>query len=116
MPPKEYVDDLVVGVDTRGSVAESLGAPSSGGLMRENAYFYVRSQMRQGALARPTEVNREVLVLSFNIQGVLSNIERFGLQDGNVISLEYRVTKAAGPELGLIRQIIGSVGGSAPSL
>ncbi len=116
MPPKEYVDELVVGVDTQGSVAESLGAPSSGGLMRDNAYFYVRSQMRQGALGRPTEVDREVLVLSFNKQGVLSNIERFGLQDGNIISLEHRVTKAAGPELSLIGQIIGSVSGSAPSL
>jgi len=112
MPPQEDVDALVVGVDTQDSVADSLGVPSSGGVTR----FYVRSQMQQGALGRPTEVDREVLVLSFNKQGVLSNIERFGLQDGNIVSLEHRVTKTAGPELSLIRQIIGSVGGSVPSL
>ena len=116
MPPQEDVDALVVGVDTQDSVADSLGVPSSGGVTRDNAYFYVLSQMQQGALGRPTEVDREVLVLSFNKQGVLSNVERFGLQDGNVVSLEHRVTKTAGPELSLIRQIIGSIGGSVPSL
>ncbi|MBT4567021.1 outer membrane protein assembly factor BamE [Rhodobacteraceae bacterium nBUS_24] len=116
MPQQEEVDGLVVGVDNRDSVAKSLGVPSSGGVARDNAYFYVRSRIQQGALGRPTEVDREVLVLSFNKQGVLSNIERFGLQDGTVVSLEHRVTKTAGPELSLIRQIIGSVGGSAPNL
>ena len=116
MPPQQDVDALVVGVDTQGSVAESLGVPSSGGVTRENAYFYVRSRIQQGALGRPTEVDRQVLMLSFDKQGVLSNIERFGLQDGNVVSLEHRVTKTAGPELSLIRQIIGSIGGSIPNL
>ena len=116
MPQQEEVDGLVVGVDNRDNVAKSLGVPSSGGVARDNAYFYVRSRIQQGALGRPTEVDREVLVLSFNKQGVLSNIERFGLQDGTVVSLEHRVTKTAGPELSLIRQIIGSVGGSAPNL
>ena len=116
MPPQEDVDALVIGVDTQERVAESLGVPSSGGLTHENAYFYVKSQMQQGALGRPTEVDREVLMLSFNKQGVLKNIERFGLKDGHVVSLEQRVTKTAGPELSLIRQIIGSVGGGVPSL
>ena len=116
MPPQQEVDALVVGVDTRSSVAESLGVPSSGGVTRDNAYFYVRSRMQQGAFAQPKEVDRQVLMLSFDKQGVLSNIERFGLQDGTVVSLEHRVTKTAGPELSLIRQIIGSVGGSIPSL
>ena len=115
MPPQDDVDALVVGVDTRDSVAEALGVPSSGGLTRDDAYFYIRSRMQQGVLGRQTEVDREVLVLSFANQGVLSNIERFGLQDGLLVSLEHRVTKTAGPELSLIQQIIGSVG-SVPAL
>lgn len=115
MPPNDQVDALVVGVDTRDSVAEALGIPSSGGVTNDDAYFYVRSRMQQGALGRLTEVDREVLVLSFGKLGVLRNIERFGLQDGRFVSLEHRVTKTAGPELSLIQQIIGSVG-SAPVL
>ena len=42
--------------------------------------------------AVPEVVDRQVVAISFDSAGVLSNIETFGLQDGRVVALTRRVT------------------------
>lgn len=118
IPDEELLSDIVVGVDTRDSVAESVGPPSAGGVLENSGYFYVRSRMRHYAYRAPEEIEREVLAISFDNSGVVSNIERFGLEDGNVITLDRRVTESSVVDRTFLRQLLGSFGrfntGAAP--
>ncbi len=50
---------------------------------------------------KPEEISREVVAVSFDDKGVVRNIERFGLENGEVIVLEHRVTETSVPDLGL---------------
>lgn len=106
-------DDLAliqVGVDTRESVIAAVGPPTAGGVLDGSGIYYVASQFRHfGALA-PTEINREVLAVSFDSAGVVSNIERFGLEDGNVVVLSRRVTDTGVRDSTFVRQLLGSLG------
>ena len=111
MPPQERIDVLVVGVDTREGIIESVGAPTTSGVAVENAIYYVRSRVHHRGYARPEEIDREVLVLSFGKNKVLRNVERFGIEKGRLVVLEHRVTKLPGGDRSMLQQILASIGG-----
>lgn len=115
IPPAEELDQIVVGLDTRASVEDSVGSPSSGGVLEDSGYYYVRSRVRSLALFAPEVVEREVLAISFDEAGVVRNIERFGLEDGQVVTLERRVTESSVVDRTFLRQLLGSFGRVAPA-
>lgn len=115
MPPEEDVANVIVGVDTRDSVAETLGTPTAGGVLNDGGFYYVRSQFRTVGPFRPQEVSRELLAVSFNANGTVANIERFGLEDGQVVTLSRRVTDNGLGNVSFIRQLLGNLGNFDPS-
>lgn len=110
IPPEEDLAQIVVGRDTRQTVAAALGTPSSSGLTDGSGYYYVASQFRTIGPLAPREVSREVLAISFNARGVVENIELFGLEDGKVVVLSRRVTTDNVRDTTLIRQLMGNFG------
>lgn len=106
VPSEEDLAQLTVGIDTRDSVAEAVGTPSAGGVLNASGYYYVQSRVRHYAYQRPQVVEREVLAISFDDKGVLRNIERFGLEDGQVVPLARRVTDNTAQGSGLLRQLL----------
>ena len=115
MPLAEDVDALIVGVDTRDSIIEVMGVPTTGGVLTEEAMYYVRSRIHHKGYVKPNEIQRDVLVLSFDKNQILRNVERFGIEKGKLIRLEHRVTEAPGGDRSVLQQIIGSIGGFNPN-
>ncbi|MGR3551459.1 outer membrane protein assembly factor BamE [Pseudooceanicola sp.] len=110
VPDEEALSQITVGVDTRDTVTEVLGAPSTSGVVNEGGYYYVRSLIRHTGPTDPKVVEREVVAVSFDPEGVVQNIERYGLQDGREVMLSRRVTDNVDQSNGLIRQLLGSLG------
>ncbi|GHE86948.1 outer membrane protein assembly factor BamE [Aliiroseovarius zhejiangensis] len=110
MPPKEDVDLIEVGKDTRETVGASIGKPGTSGLLAGSGYYYVRSRFKHYLYNAPQEIDREVLAITFTEKGVVENIERFGLEDGRVVVLERRVTDSNIKGIGFLRQLFGSIG------
>lgn len=110
VPPEEELSGIIVGVDTRDSVSEVVGPPSTAGVVRDGAYYYIQSRVRHFAYRAPEVVDREVVAISFDTRGVVANIERFGLEDGQVVELSRRVTSAGIADKGFIRQLLGNLG------
>lgn len=115
MPLAEDVDALIVGVDTRDSIIEVMGVPTTGGVLTEEAMYYVRSRVHHKGYVKPNEIQRDVLVLSFDKNQILRNVERFGIEKGKLIRLEHRVTEAPGGDRSVLQKIIGSIGGFNPN-
>lgn len=111
VPNDEDLAMITVGVDTRASVEEAIGAPATSGMMTESAAYYVQSRMRQFAWQEPQVVERQVLAISYDTAGVVTNIERFGLEDGQVVPISRRITGTSGTNESIIRRLIGSIGG-----
>lgn len=92
IPNDDVLAQITVGKDTKDTVREVVGTPQAEGVLANSGWYYVRSQFKHvGALA-PKEVDRQILAISFNDGGVVTNVERFGLEDGRVIALSRRVT------------------------
>lgn len=114
VPTADELAKVVVGKDTRESVSETIGAPSSAGLLRDSGFYYVRSRKRTVGFFAPREVERQVVAISFDARGVVSNVERFGLEQGRVVALERRVTSSAVSNKTFLRQLLGSIGNFSP--
>jgi len=113
-PNDEQLAEIVVGVDTRDSVAEAVGSPSVSGVMRDNAWYYVLSEWKTVGYRAPEVTDRQVVAISFDGNGTVSNIERFGLEDGRVIPLNRRVTESNVQGISFIQQLLGNIGNFRP--
>ncbi|WP_438991326.1 outer membrane protein assembly factor BamE [Lentibacter sp.] len=114
VPPESDLAEIVVGVDSRDSVAEAVGLPSTAGVLNDSGYYYVKSRVRFFGALRPKEINREVLAISFTEAGIVQNIERFSLEDGEVVTLSRRVTDQTVRNDTFLRQLLGSIGRFSP--
>lgn len=108
-PSDSQLEEVLVGVDTRDTVASTVGTPSSSGVLRDSAYYYI-SQRTKSFGPRPTQViDRQIVAISFDEAGVVRNIERFSLEDGKAVALSRRVTDSSVEGLSFFQQLVGSV-------
>jgi outer membrane protein assembly factor BamE (lipoprotein component of BamABCDE complex) len=110
VPSEDELALVEVGVDTRDTVGEKIGRPSTSGLLNDVGWFYVQSRYKHIGPREPQEIDREVLVVNFTEAGVVENIGRFGLEDGRVVEISRRVTETNIKGITVIRQILGSFG------
>ncbi|MEM8851510.1 MAG: outer membrane protein assembly factor BamE [Pseudomonadota bacterium] len=111
VPPPEDLEAIIVGVDTQSSVEATLGRPSTGGIIRDDTWFYVQSQTRRFGPGPAREIDRQLIAISFTgEERTVANIERFGLERGRVVALSRRVTDTSIRDFGLIQQILRNFG------
>jgi outer membrane protein assembly factor BamE (lipoprotein component of BamABCDE complex) len=115
LPTETDLATISVGVDTRDTVVAAIGAPTVDGVLNDSSMYYVESKFRHLGPLAPQEIERQVLAVSFNAAGVLTNIERFGLSDGRVITLSRRVTDDNVRDTTFIRQLLGNLGNFDPT-
>lgn len=101
---------LTVGVDTQDTVANTIGRPSAQTLLDESAWYYIQSRYRVYGPREPKEIDRQVVAISFDPEGVVTNIERFGLEDGRVVTLSRRVTDSGIGRPSLITELFKNFG------
>ena len=115
VPDDNDLADIAAGVDTRDTVAAFLGRPSVEGLVGETQWFYVRSQWKTVGAKAPKEVDRQVLAITFDATGVVTNIERFGLDKGEIVAISRRVTTEPVKGRNVLSQIFGNIGRIDPA-
>lgn len=114
IPDAELLNDVQVGRDTKETVTRILGAPGTEGIVDDRGWYYVRSDYERFLWRAPVEVDREVLAVTFDEADRVSNIERFGLQDGQVVALERRVTDSNTQGISFLRQLFSNLGNFNP--
>ena len=115
VPDDKDLAGITTGVDTRDTVGAFLGRPSVEGLIGDGEWFYVRSQWKTVGAKAPQQVDRQVLAISFDENGVVTNIERFGLEKGEIVAISRRVTTEPIKGRNALAQIFGSIGRLDPT-
>lgn len=109
VPPAADVARVTPGVDTRATVGEIIGLPSSTGLLQDRAWYYVQSVFESYAYNPPRVVDRTVLVVGFDANGVVSDVDSYGVEDGRIVNLSTRITETGGREFGVLEQLFGNI-------
>ena len=115
VPSPEDLAEVTLGVDTRDTVAETLGTPSAGGVLDDSGYYYVRSKVRHFGAMEPQEIERQVVAINFDSRGIARNVQHYSLQDGKVVPLVRRITDNGLNETSVIKQLLGNIGNFSPA-
>lgn len=114
VPDQDLLDQVVIGRDTQETVARLLGRPGTTGIVDDRGWYYVKSDYERFLWRAPVEVDRQVVAVSFAENGQVTNIERFGIEEGQVIALNRRVTDSNTQGIGFLRQLFSNFGNLNP--
>ncbi len=112
---------IKTGTDTKTTVQDRLGDPSTTATFGDDTWYYISSTERQVAFFDPTVTRRKILAIHFDKDGKVAQLEHFGLKDGHVVAFETRTTPAKGREITFLQQLfnatpgvpLGGAGGSS---
>jgi len=117
-----YVTDPTVessirpGADTKASIQERLGyASTTATFGGDNTWYYISYREKQVAFFNPTVLERKILAVSFDLEGKVTGLRRYGLEQGRVINFESRTTPARGRELTFLQQLLNAQTGADTS-
>ena len=103
--------DIKIGTDTRSTVLQKLGSPTTTSTFDKNVWFYM-SQLRSAtSYYLPKTIERDVVAISFDpATEQVKSVNTFALQDGRVIAYNTHETPTRGREMTVLEQLIGSIG------
>lgn len=113
-PQIAQLEQIEAGKDTRGSVLRKLGRPSASGTFDAESWYYDASRVEHYAFYAPEVIDRKVVAIRFDERGLVSNVARYGVEDGRIIDLVTRRTPTYGREITALQQIFGNLGRVSP--
>jgi outer membrane protein assembly factor BamE (lipoprotein component of BamABCDE complex) len=110
LPDPEKLSEIHPGQVSRDEVEEILGTPSSIALFDKETWYYISERTETTAIFKPDVLERQVVIIRFNSDGTVSDVETRGLESAREIDPVKRTTPTAGQEMTVIQQLFGNVG------
>jgi outer membrane protein assembly factor BamE (lipoprotein component of BamABCDE complex) len=110
VPDDEKVSTVSIGADTRDSVQEKLGTPSSTATFGDPTWYYISTEQERYAFFKPDVTKRQILAIQFADDGKVAEIRKYGIEDGQIIALVGRETPSRGKEMTFLQQLFGNMG------
>ena len=104
MPSTDKIDQVAKG-QTRASAVTSFDA---------NTWIYMSSTLKKVAFLKPEETKRDVLAITFNDKGLVTDIKTYNKEDGKNITIDKTETPTVGHDIGFFRKYFGGVGAYMP--
>ena len=114
VPADAYVERLRIGEDSRADVVAKIGRPSTTAAFENDEWYYISRTTRTSAFFAPRATDQKVMVLAFDADGTVQSVDRYGLEDGQVVDLVTRTTPTRGKRLTFIQQLLGNIGRFSP--
>ncbi len=111
------VAEVKPGVDNRESVMKALGRPSFNAQFDDKSWYYVSRATKQTAFLSPKPTQQSVIIVSFDPQGNVANVQRRGLEQVVNVDPVNDETPTLGRKTGIIEDLFGNIGrvGGIPS-
>ena len=110
LPHSDLIADIEVGHITKLEVTALIGSPSSISPFAADTWYYVSERTESFAFFSSEVMERKILAIRFDQNGVAREVETYGLEDARKIEMVGRVTPTAGREFTLLRQLFGNIG------
>ncbi len=103
--------DVKVGADTKSTVLERLGSPSTVAAFDPNTWFYITQISDSVAFRQPNTRARSVVAIAFAKEDEhVTSVNVYGMKDGKIIPYNSRHTPTRGRELSVLEQLLGNIG------
>ncbi len=103
---------IETGVTNKDLVQELMGSPSSIATFQTegDAWYYISSKTEHLAFFEKEVMERDVIVVLFDINDVVADIKDYSKEDGKEIEIVERTTPTGGRKLGFFEQLFGNFG------
>jgi outer membrane protein assembly factor BamE (lipoprotein component of BamABCDE complex) len=98
------------GRSSQREVVQLLGSPSSLATFDNHTWYYISQRTERRSFYQEKIVAQDVVAIRFDDQGLVSQIDRHGLDEAREIEVVDRETPTAGNELTILEQFIGNIG------
>lgn len=106
----ERLSRIVPRTHTKADVQAALGSPSSRAPFVDDAWYYISARMEGFAFFPNEEVERQVVVIRFDPQDVVSAVELIELAQGREVAIVERETPSFGEDPSILQQFLGNIG------
>lgn len=111
----EELQTVQVGTTGRDDLAGLFGSPSVLPLSGEDSWYYIGAEVKRFAFYRPEILERQVVAFRFDENGTVAGMDRYTLEDGQIIALIDKKTPSRGRDIGILQEIFGNIGRFAPA-
>src|ERR1700731_3698226 len=116
LPDPELESKIAVGDDTKTTIQQRLGYPSTEATFGNtaagsDAWYYISSVEKTVAFFTPTVEKRAILAVYFDKDGKVTDLKHYSLKDGHVVGFESRTTPAKGREMTFLQQLFNATPG-----
>ena len=112
VPDADALKGIVPGMDTKVTVAQKLGNPSTGATFSNDTWYYISSHDVQTAFFATHSTERNIVAVQFAQNGQVASVKHYGLEDGRVVDYDNSETPTRGRELTILQQIFNAVPGN----
>jgi outer membrane protein assembly factor BamE (lipoprotein component of BamABCDE complex) len=103
--------DVKIGADTRSTVLEKLGSPTTTSTFDKDVWFYMSQFRTQTSFYNPKVIKRDIVAIAFDHDTEqVKSVDAFTLEDGRVIAYNTHETPTRGREMTILEQLVGSIG------
>ena len=106
----DQLKELVPGTSTRADVTALIGSPTAKATFDDNTWLYVTEITRPRIARTEGVLSQNVVVMSFNDQGVLQDVKQLNQDDSVPVSIVARQTPSPGTEASFLQQLFGNIG------
>jgi outer membrane protein assembly factor BamE (lipoprotein component of BamABCDE complex) len=110
MPEQAPLSAIKPNVDTKTSVLERYGNPSTSGVFDQETWYYITNVSQQLGYMPAQASARAVVAVHFDGAGKVAQVENFTLADGRNPAIVGRKTPTRGREMTILEQLLGNVG------
>lgn len=114
VPDEERIAEVTKGVQDRAAVEDLLGSPSAVSTFDDSTWYYITSKTDKVAFFDEEVTNRQIVAVVFDKSGLVSDVHRYTLADGQQIEPVARETPTRGREITILEQLLGNFGRFTP--
>ena len=110
MVDNDRIETVKIGQTSREQVQQALGSPSATALFDNENWYYIGKRTETLAFFAPEVLEQQVVIISFDKDGIVSGIDRLDKENGNQVQIVERTTPTAGAEMTFLQQMFGNLG------
>jgi outer membrane protein assembly factor BamE (lipoprotein component of BamABCDE complex) len=106
----EALARITPGVTSRDEVARLMGTPSALATFEDDRWYYVTQRREQRSFFQSNITEQDVVTVNFDERGIVSNVNRTGMDQAMAVEPDPDSTRTSGNELSLFEQLVGNIG------
>lgn len=110
LPPSSALEQIKPGSTDKATVTRVLGSPSSVASFDPQVWYYISQRTEELAFFKPEVRDQEVVVITFDKDGLVTDVQRLRGKGRDDLRPVARTTPAPGKELSFIEQLLGNFG------